>query len=172
MSEDSSELIGYSETGMIPQTASKWQSVSYRGMENPYGNICEIVNGVNITGDTLGGIPYVCTDYNYSDTNTTSYKSTGITIPGYDGWIKYFGYNKPEFDWMFWPIFANGAPTDGSGVIGDYLMRTNSSSIRIVRLGGDWVNSSNAGAFNWDLRNAIGFRTRVCGTRLMYIPQS
>ena len=170
LSEGESGLVDYSETGMIPQTASNWQSVSYRGMENPYGNIFEVVNGVNITGNTLGGIPYVCTDYNYSDTNTTSYKSTGITIPGSDGWIKYFGYNKPEFDWMFWPI-ANGAPSDGSGVIGDYLTRTNSSNIRISRLGGAWNNSSHVGGFFWNLNGDVGLRGRVNGARLMYIPQ-
>ena len=167
----------YTETDENDQTTGGKLSVVYRGWENPYGNIWEFINGPNVygNGNMLGGVMYICTDYNYVESrNSENYKSTGITIPNSDGWVKYFGYNpdNPEFDWMFIPA-AVGAPSDGSGVIGDYLYKTaNLNGYRIARLGGYWSIGGLAGAFFWDLTYGVGSRSRTVGSRVMYIPQT
>ena len=155
-------------------TTNGTTSISYRGMENPYGNIWEFVYGVNIHGDGTqrGGIPYVCTDYNYVESkNFGNYVSVGFTTVNSDGYIKAFGYGNPEYDWLFM-----GSDTGGTsgGIIGDYhYVTANINGYRIALLGGRWANGgSSAGGFYWALHDGVGSRARSIGTRLCYVPQS
>lgn len=147
-------------------------SISYRGMEDPYGNIWDFVYGVNIHGDGTqrGGIPYVCTDYNYAESkNSGNYVSAGFTTVNANGYIKAFGYGNPEYDWLFM-----GSDTGGTsgGIIGDYhYVTANLNGYRIALLGGRWSNGSIAGGFYWDLHTGVGYRNRNIGARLCYVPQ-
>lgn len=147
-------------------------SISYRGMENPYGNIWDIVYGVNIHGDGTqrGGIPYICTDYNYAESkNSGNYVSAGFTTVNANGYIKAFGYGNPDYDWLF--IGSDTGGTSG-GIIGDYhYITANLNGYRISRLGGSWGNGSSAGGFYWILNIGVGSRSRAIGARLCYIPQ-
>ena len=147
-------------------------SISYRGMENPYGNIWDFVYGVNIHGDGTqrSGIPYVCTDYNYAESkNSGNYVSAGFTTVNANGYIKAFGYGNPEYDWLFM-----GSDTGGSagGIVGDYhYVTANLNGYRIALLGGGWYCGSGAGGFYWALNSGVGYRSRRIGARLCYIPQ-
>ena len=147
-------------------------SISYRGMENPYGNIWDFVYGVNIHGDGTqrGGIPYVCTDYNYAESkNSGNYVSAGFTTVNASGYIKAFGYGNPEYDWLFMGSDTGGA---SNGIIGDYHHVTaNLNGYRIARLGGCWFYGSRAGGFYWYLAYGVGSRSRNIGARLCYVPQ-
>ena len=81
-------------------------SVSYRGVENPWGNIWKHINGVNIWGDGTinGGQPYIADDFNFSESKKTdNYKPVGFTLPNADGWISAMGYGSEEYDWLLMP---------------------------------------------------------------------
>lgn len=147
-------------------------SISYRGMENPYGNMWDFVYGVNIHGDGThrGGIPYVCTDYNYAESkNSGNYVSAGFTTVNANGYIKAFGYGNPDYDWLF--IGSDTGGTSG-GIIGDYhYVTANLNGYRVTLLGGGWRSGSDAGGFYWYLNSGVGHRGRIIGARLCYIPQ-
>ena len=71
-------------------------SVCYRGMEDPWGNICEFIDGINM----YGAQPYIATDYNWSESKKTdNYVSCGFAAAG-SNYISAFGYNE-TFDWLF-----------------------------------------------------------------------
>ena len=148
-------------------------SISYRGMENPYGNIWDFVYGVNIHGDGTqrSGIPYICTDYNYAESkNSGNYVSAGFTTVNAAGYIKAFGYGNPEYDWLFMGSDTGGA---SNGIIGDYhYVTANFNGYKIALLGGSWHYGSYAGGFDWSLGSGVGTRTRGIGARLCYVPQS
>lgn len=152
-------------------TSATTTSVNYRGIENMWGNIWEWVDGINIhgNGSQRGGVPYVCTDMNFSDSkNTDNYESVGFTVANTDGYAKYFGYGNEKYDWVFMTSTVGGSATNA---IGDYLYKTpDLNGYRAARLGGTWAYSSAAGVFCWNLRDAASYRARAIGARLMYIP--
>lgn len=150
-------------------------STNWRGIENLYGNIWSFVWGMNIWGDGTmrGGQPYICRDFNYAESkNSDNYEGVGFTAIPSAGYVKYFGFGKEEYDWLFVGS-ATGAPNDGSGMIGDYQWVTDSlNGYRIALLGGDWHGGSQAGLFCWYLHIGVGARSRAVGARLMFIPQN
>lgn len=137
-------------------------SVCYRGMEDPWGNMYEFIDGINMHANQ----PYIATDYNWSENkNTGNYVRCGFSASG-SSYISAFGYNE-TFDWLF-----IGAETSGSdsNMIGDYQNISTNSSYYVAYLGGPWSYSSNAGAFYWYL-NGSG-SARFEGARITYVPQT
>ena len=157
-------------TGMADGANGK-ASVTYRGMENPWGNMWKFVHGVNIwgNGSMKGGVPYICTDYSFEESkNTGNYESSGFTIANANGYISAMGYSY-ECDWLFMPSETLGS---NSVPVGDYTYTTaNLNGYRIARLGGAWDGSGLAGGFYLALNDGVGFRARSIGGRLIYVPQ-
>ena len=154
-------------------TSATTTSVNYRGIENMWGNIWKWVDGINIhgNGSQRGGVPYVCTDMNFSDTNTANYESVGFTVANTDGYVKYFGWGNDKYDWVFMPSTAGSGGASASTTVGDYFYRTtNLNGYRAALLGSTWNASSGAGVFYWRLNVAASSRNRLVGARLMYIP--
>ena len=145
-------------------------SVTYRGVENDYGNIWKFVMGMNVYGDGSKqmGIPYICTDYNYEESkNTGNYKSIGFMLPSAGGWQKNLGYGNADLDWVFMPISVGG---NNAKPIGDYVWGTTSlNGFRIARLGGTWINGWYAGGLGWGADGGVGGRGRSLSGRLAYI---
>lgn len=156
-------------TGQATGTSGQ-VSVSYRGYENPWGNIWKFIYGVNIWGDgTLGGgVPYYATDFNFAESKIIdNYVSAGFSITNANGYVSAIGY-APECDWMF---IASECLGNSSVPVGDYTYITvNLNGYMIARLGGSWNTGSSAGAFYWYLDNGVGSRHRVIGGRLVYVP--
>lgn len=156
-------------TGMADGT-NGLVSISYRGMENPWGNIWKFIYGVNIWGDgTLGGgVPYYSTDFNFAESKKTdNYVSAGFSVANAGGYISAIGY-APECDWMF---MASECLGNSSLPVGDYEWTTaNLNGYRIARLGGYWHYGASAGAFCWYLNGGVGARSRAIGGRLVYVP--
>lgn len=156
-------------TGQVTGTAGQ-TPVSYRGIENPWGNIWKLVYGVNIHGDGTqkSGVPYICTDFKFAESkNSENYISAGFTLANTSGYISAMGYSR-EFDWLFMPSEASG---NSALPAGDYYYCTpNLNGYRIARLGGAWSGGGNAGGFCWSLINGVGTRSRDIGGRLVYIP--
>lgn len=160
--------------GGVPKeyTVDGKTSVTYRGLENPWGNIWKLVYGVNIWGNGKmdGGQPYICKDFNYSESkNTDNYIGAGFTVTNKGGYISAMAYS-PTCDWLF---MASECLGNSSLPVGDYNWVTeNLNGYRIAQLGGSWVDGGYAGAFSWYLYYGVGYRTRSVGGRLVYVPHA
>lgn len=162
--------IGYKGEDRTEYTGDSQTSISFRGIENFWGNIWKLIEGLRFWGNThmLGGQPYVCKDFNYTENkHSDNYESVGFTLPNSNGYIKAMGYDK-NFDWLFIPSKVGG---DSSKPVGDYAYVTsNLNDYRVARLGGSWNDWSTAGGFYLLRYNWVGIRLRTIGGRLVYIP--
>lgn len=152
------------------ETANERVAVSWRGTENPWGNIWKFVYGINIWGNGKmgGGQPYICTDFNFAESkNTGNYEAAGFTVTNANGYISAMGYST-TCDWLF---IASECLGNSSLPVGDYTYITvNLNGYRIALLGGGWNSWGDAGGFSWDLGNGVGLRHRSVGGRLVLIP--
>lgn len=152
------------------ETANERVAVSWRGTENPWGNIWKFVYGINIWGNGKmgGGQPYICTDFNFAESkNTGNYEAAGFTVTNANGYISAMGYST-TCDWLF---IASECLGNSSLPVGDYTYITvNLNGYRIARLGGGWTNWADAGGFYWALDSGVGGRYRYIGGRLVLIP--
>lgn len=152
------------------ETANERVAVSWRGTENPWGNIWKFVYGINIWGNGKmgGGQPYICTDFNFAESkNTGNYEAAGFTVTNANGYISAMGYST-TCDWLF---IASECLGNSSLPVGDYTYITvNLNGYRIALLGGGWNSWDYAGGFCWYLSNGVGSRYRSIGGRLVLIP--
>ncbi len=160
--------IGGAETAY--KTAGK-VSVSYRGVENPWGNIWKHIQGVNIWGDGTmgGGQPYVANNFTFSESkHSDNYEPVGFTLTNANGYINAMGYGGEDFDWLLMPSEIGGS---SALPVGDYTYVTpNLNGYRIALLGGIWTYGGSAGSFYWNCNTGVGFRIRYIGGRLLYVP--
>ena len=152
------------------ETANERVAVSWRGTENPWGNIWKFVYGINIWGNGKmeGGQPYICTDFNFAESkNTGNYEAAGFTVTNANGYISAMGYST-TCDWLF---IASECLGNSSLPVGDYTYITvNLNGYRIALLGGLWNSWDHAGGFYWYLSYGVGSRARNIGGRLVLIP--
>lgn len=152
------------------QTTSGKLAVRYRGLENFWGNIWKIVQGINFWGDgtMAGGQPYICTDYEYAESkNSDNYEGAGFTLANASGYVSAFGYST-KYDWLFLPSECSG---NTSLPVGDYSYVTpNLNAYRVAFLGGSWFYGALRGPFCWFADGAVGSRIRYFGGRCVYIP--
>lgn len=147
-------------------------SVSYRGVENPWGNIWKHIQGINIWGNgtMAGGQPYIAdglSDFSET-THTGNYKAAGFTLPNASGYINAFGYGKTEYDWLLLPSEIGGT---SALPVGDYTYTTpNLNGYRIARFGSDCSYGVNGGASCWHCAHGVGAYHRIIGCRLLYVP--
>ncbi|MEE3474915.1 MAG: BppU family phage baseplate upper protein [Ruminococcus sp.] len=148
-------------------------SVSYRGMENPWGNVWKHVNGINLWGDgTMGsGQVYIADDFSFNESSHSgNYKSTGLTLANAGGYISAFGYGDKDYDWLFLPSETAG---NSSLPVGDnYYCTSNLNGYRVVRLGGFWNYGANAGGFSLSCDSVPNTQHQSVGGRLLYVPTS
>ncbi len=146
-------------------------AVSYRGMENPWGNIWKQVNGINFWGDGNmgGGQAYICSDFNFDESkHIGNYKSTGFSIVNVNGWVSAFGYGNEEYDWLFIPSEGTG---NSSLPVGDSCACTqNLNGNRIAVYGGRWSSSEGGGSFYWACSFVPNYKNSEIGGRLLFVP--
>lgn len=152
------------------ETADGKTSVSYRGVENDWGNIWKFIIDPNIWGNGAmgGGEPFYCDDFNFAENKKTdNYKGAGFTVTNAGGYISAMGYST-ACDWLF---MASECLGNSSLPVGDYHWVTqNLNGYRIAPLGGCWDGGGSAGGFCWDLYYGVGYRARNVGGRLVYVP--
>lgn len=162
--------IGGAET---PYTTAGKVSVSYRGVENPWGNIWKHIQGVNIWGDGTmgGGQPYIANNFTFNESkNSDNYEPVGFTLANASGYINAMGYGNEEFDWLLMPSEIGGT---SALPVGDYTYVTaNLNGYRVAHLGGAWGRGANAGGFCWYCNGGVGGRARTVGGRLLYVPSA
>ena len=151
-------------------------AVSYRGMENPWGNIRKSVIGVNIWGNGTmnGGQVYICSDFNFNDLkHADNYLPCGFTISGVSGWISAFGYGSEDFDWLFMPSETNSNGADSALPVGDTAYSTaNLNNHCAVHYGGHWASSLVAGGFGFVNSGVANHAYDYLGGRLLFVPKA
>ena len=172
---------GYAETTIninngteIINSGDGKRAISYRGMENPWGNMWQMIGGVNIKGDgnSQGGAPYICKDFNYTPTLfSDNYEYIGFNLPSVYGWISAMGYGSEKYDWVLLPIEC--ASTANSLLpVGDNLWTISSlNELKAMAVGGTYGFRENNGPFYYACdRSPNDMATHNCNARLMFIP--
>lgn len=142
-------------TGRAAGTDGK-TAVQYRGIENPWGNVLEFVDGINFKNYA----PYICTDpTKYADDITTNYTITGVSLGG-NGWTKGLGLST-NFPWAYLPNEVGGS---GSTFIPDYVTHL-SQGWQVLVVGGD---GSYAGLFRFGSNYTSLESNSTIGARLQF----
>ena len=155
------------------ETEAGKRAISYR-VENPWGNMWHMIGGINIKGDgqSLGGAPCICTDFNYTpDTISSNYEEIGFNLPASYGWSSAMGLGEKKYDWVFLP--AECANTANSLLpVGDNLWVTaHTSENKILAVGGSYNLQENDGPFYYAAdRNVSDSARHNYNARLMFIP--
>lgn len=158
------------KSGQVINT-NGYSVVSYRGEENPFGNLWKWVDGINTNngstfaeGDT--GTIYIA-DHGFKDnTGDAPYTEIGFSSV-YLGWsyISAFGYSE-DADWLFYPTEGKG---NSSLPVGDCGQVVN-PGWRVAILGACWAFGSCSGLFYLNVYGDSGSRNRDVGGRLLYVP--
>ena len=153
----------YTESGKV--------SISYRGVENPWGNISKHIQGINIWGDGSmgGGQPYIANNFTFNESkHSDNYEPVGFTLSNANGYIKAMGYGSEKYDWLFMPSEIGGT---SALPVGDFVYTApNLNGYRIAQLGGGCRSGDYAGGFYHITNGTVGDRSRGAGGRLVYIP--
>lgn len=148
------------------------RAISYRGMENPWGNMWRFIGGLNIYGNgaSQGGIPYICTDFNYTPAQiSNNYESAEFCLPSANGWVSAMGYGNEKYDWLLMPAETSGA--NSALPVGDSIWVTaNLNGVNVVGIGGSWQQQENNGIFYYACDNDPTRHSRTVNARLMHIP--
>lgn len=149
-------------TGNVhPVTGEAANSISYRGLEDWWGNIYEWTDGINI----WGRMPYVA-DHDYvSDKFDGHYESLGFTMPSQDGYIADIAVSD-DYDWGFLP--SKRVATGSTGLC-DYYYQSAPEESKAAMRGGAWYDGSRAGPFFWRVSIPPSITTRQPSSRLLYV---
>lgn len=144
-------------TGRAAGTDGK-TAVQYRGIENPWGNVWEWVDGINVNNYS----PCICTDpTKYADDTTTNYTVAGVPLGG-SGSTKTLGIST-NLPWAYLPREPGGSETT---YIPDSM--NSSSAWKVLMVGGSRGNSSAAGLFCFHAGNSSSSSGVSIGTRLQF----
>lgn len=132
-------------------------AISYRGFENPYGNIWRFVGGVRVAGSALV----------YTDLQNHEHTFSSL-LPGTSSWISHFGYDK-NMDWALIPTACGGATNVLP--VGDYIyVNSNSNNNNCCVIGGKQASSDYAGPFFYAVDYSYDIAAYSYSGRLMHIP--
>lgn len=172
MAENTGATVTLGNASGVVTNANGIQIISYRGEENPYGNIWKWVDGINVQNPSpfaagQHGKVYVADNGFADNVSESPFKDTGI-CPAYgEGYVSAFGYSE-EFDWLFIPTEHTG---NTSLPVGDYVWNNN-PGWSVTRIGGYCYDGAKAGAFFWYLSTDASYRYRNIGGRLVYVPDA
>ena len=143
-------------------------AISYRGIENPWGNAWKVVGNMQITGNASkrGGTPVYKAQ---TPIGTFVLLSLSFTVPNSSSWIAAFGYDE-QFPWIFLPIESGGS-ANSTLPVGDYVwVSTNLNNTNTVMVGGHYSAKDSSGPFYYAFDNGGVGPSTSC--RIMYTPQS
>lgn len=143
------------------QTAQLTYPMSYRGVENLYGNLWKWTDGINIKANNM---PWVADHDFASDLFAHPYVDAGLTLPAANGYVSNLAY-AAGFDWAFLPSAVAGSSTT---YLCDYYYQNTGN--RSALFGGSWNHGAAAGAFHWSLYYAASYVSRSVGARVAFTP--
>lgn len=132
--------------------------ISYRGVENFWGNIYSWVDGINIQNH----VPYLATGSYQSDKFTDNYENIGASISLTNGYISDLIVND-NFDFG---ILGSQTSGSSSTKVPDYQYQGTGN--RVALFGGFWNSVSFAGFACWRLASSSSDRFRNFSARLCY----
>lgn len=154
--------------GQTSGTTQNIVMVTYRGEENPWGNIWKHEDGINVMPKWRHD--FYIADHSFADAKADGvYAKVGFPMAFTEGYISAFGYDE-DFDYLFIASETNG---DSSLPVGDYTYSNIApSDWHIVLVGAGWHYGLRAGVLCRDSCDAVGNRYRsISGGRLVYVPQ-
>ena len=135
-------------------------SVIYRGIEDIFGNVRQLIDGVNINNRQA----YVCTDptkYEFEKYNG-DYVQVGYINNSFGGYISKLGYDE-NYPLLMLPIECSGV-NENTGFT-DYYYQTNDKMA--FRHGGDYSRGSECGLFFAFCDYAASYSDGYFGARLL-----
>ena len=129
-------------------------AISYRGMENPFGNMWRFIGDVTVTNNIL------------------TYKNEVIDfkLASNENWVNAFGYDK-DHNWVYLPIEAS-SNANSNLPVGDYYYPTLAKNTLYVGIiGGFSTSNTNGGIFYYSFNTEKEtFHYQHDTARVMYIP--
>jgi hypothetical protein len=132
--------------------------MSYRGIENFFGNCYTWVDGFNIN-NRQGYVSNTDTTFDDTSTTTNGYSTLGTTMPSSDNYVT----NHQNIDNAWLPLTVGGASTT---YWTDYFYQNTGQ--RVAIFGGIANLGANAGAFLWIVNDASSTSYRYVGGRLSF----
>ena len=130
--------------------------MSYRGIENFFGNCWNWVDGWNV----LSYQSWMSnTDTQFSDDTSTNYTSTGSSVPTTSNYVT----NVQDLNGIYLPASVGGSSTT---YITDYWY--SASGNRVVLVGGSASDGASAGAFLGSASLGSSYSARYFGARLAF----
>ena len=158
---NSSGMAAETTDGTNTYTTEGFSAISYRGVENPYGNIWSFIGDAKVV--SRNGNQYMT----YKN-NKNEIKTFASAIANTSNWVSYFGYDQ-EAPWAFIPTQAQNA--NSAVPIGDYIyVSSQNSEDKCCVIGGKASATEYAGPFYYAMDYIYYTAGYSYGTRLMYKP--
>ena len=140
--------------------------ISYRGVEDLFGNIWEFVDGLIIKDDGY----YITNNPTYFGQANNSTRIPIIPLIGEGG--SKSGYvtqmeKSPSIDYCFFPKATGGS---NNTYYCDYFWNHDKGEENIALFGAAWDRGSDAGAFSWAWHNVAAGAGAAVGARLCFLP--
>jgi hypothetical protein len=147
------------KSGSLVSNSSGYYPCKYREIENPWGNIWQFIDGVNINDCQA----WVCrTPANYaSNVFAAPYEQLSYVNHNVDGYPTTMGFD-PACPFAEFPTAVGGGTTT---YYSDYYYRDTGQ--RIALLGGLWVDGATAGLSCWYLSDYSSYTSIAFGGRLL-----
>jgi len=140
--------------------------MTYRGIENFFGNVWKWVDGINIGGASSPAddnkVHVSNTDTDFADDTWANYTDLGVTLANANGYQKFLEQQARGF----LPASVGGAGVGSSTYITDYYYQD--TGWRVVMLGGTAIHGATAGVAYWDAYDASSNDNAYIGGRLAY----
>lgn len=153
--------IKKSQSGYLIANDGKYPC-AYRGIENPFGDIFEWVDGININ-ERQTWVADNVEDY-ASNLFAHPYRKIDYVNSMANGYVAEMGFdvNTPYAE------FPTEVGATGTTYYSDYYYQ--STGQRVARFGGSWSFGGHAGLSSWDLVNASSASSVLTGARLLRKP--
>jgi hypothetical protein len=159
LGNDSGEVvIGTLENGASGDTET--YAMSYRGIENLFGNIWNFVDGIFIKDDGY----YIENDPSNWNNDGTGYTHISASPTNFGGYIDNIEY----LDNMNYTFLGKSTDGGSSTELCDYQWSHDSGEVTLALVGGGWGHGLRAGCFSWHLHSVASYSHRSRGARLLF----
>jgi len=161
--------ISASSGSLVSNSDGKYPCV-YRGIESPYGDIWQFVDGINIDSDvaTPEHQTWVCADAEDYASNVFAapYEQLGYLNNDASEYVKEMGWDE-NYPFAMISVDADHSGAGASAYYCDYYYVSSSTGARIARVGGYWYSGSAAGPWSWRLGDSSTSSSVLIGGRLV-----
>lgn len=146
-------------SGSVGSNTSGKYPCMYRGIESPWGDLHQFVDGININ-DYQAWVTVNANDY-ASNVFAFPYEKLGYINSDTNGWVREMGFDE-SYPFAEFPIRVGG---NSSSYYADNYYRN--TGARVARVGGRWSYGSYAGLRFWSLASSSSFSAVNIGGRLL-----